>query len=356
MKKLLIAAGTVLMLSVALAACGGSSDSSTDSSTAAETSESTGSTETTVKFVSPTENGLPVGYPEPEGTAPLTIGFSSPTSASEAVQILEQSMEATAGELGGKVVSLDAAIDVNKQVSDIQQLVAQKVDALVVFPIDPHAVVPAVEQANKAGIPTIAVEYNNQEPENVAPFDTQIVQGTDNLAYLEVKQAAEELGEGAKVVQIGLNVPAPTIVAITAATKKWAKAFGLEYLGRADNPSDDIAGGVTAMEGLLAKYPEAEGVLAYNDASAIGAATAARTQGKEMHIYGNYGGASDGLVAIESGKIQGTVVFDQPGVGKYAIWGAYDLIADPNAKLPPTVLPGPPVVVTKENVAEFSSE
>lgn len=357
MKRWLIALA-VLSVSVVLGACGSDSDSS---STAAETTAS-GDTTTTessaasVPFESATENGLPVGYPEPAGDEELTIGFPSPTSASEAVVILEESMEATAAELGGKVVSLDGGLDVDKQVTDIQQLIAQKVDAIVVFPLDPHAVEPAVEQAQKAGIPTVAIEYNNQEPENIGPFDTQIVQGTDNLAYEEVKTAAEALGEGGKVVQIGFAAPVPTLVSITAATKKWAEAFGLDYLGRADNPTDDIAGGEEAMTGLLAKYPDAEGVLAYNDASAIGASAAARTQGKDMYFLGNYGGASDGLTAIESGRMHGTVVFDQPGVGKYAVWGSYDLVEDPNAELPKTVLPGPPVIVTEENVGEFGSE
>jgi ribose transport system substrate-binding protein len=364
MIRRLIAAMAVLSLGVAFAACGssdreGSADKTTGTAAASAAGATTGTaTEaeaeaTSVAFESP-ESDLPVGYPEPKGDKALTIGFASPTSASEAVQVLERSMAAAAKELGGKVVILDAGLDVDKQVSSIQQLVAQKVDAIVVFPLDPHAVVPAIEQAKKAGIPRVAVEYNNQDPNEIGPFDTQIVQGTDRLAYLEVQQAFTDLGEGAKVVQIGINVPAPTLIAITAATKKWAQKFGLDYQGRGDNPSDDIAGGEEVMAGLLAKYPDAEGVLAYNDASAIGASAAARTQGRDMAFYGNYGGASDGISAIENGRIDGTVVFDQPGVGRYAVWGAYDLIENPDTALPKTVLPGPPVVVTKDNVSEFS--
>ena len=80
------------------------------------------------------------------------------------------------------------------------------------------------------------------------------------------------------------------------------------------------------MTGLLAKHPDVQGVLAYNDASAIGAAAAARAQGKKLAIYGNYGGASDGLNAIESGQIRATVAADLPGLAKYAIWGAYHLV------------------------------
>lgn len=360
MTRRLIAAVAVLSTSAVLVACGSSSGGgSGDETTASGSATGTGTASQTaaaasVPFDSP-ESTLPVGYPEPKGDTPLTIGFASPTSASEPIQVLEQSMSATAEKLGGKVVILDAGLDVDKQVSDIQQLVAQKVDAIVVFPLDPHAVVPAVEQAKKAGIPAVAIEYDNQDPNEIGPFDTQIVQGTDRLAYLEVEQAFKDVGKGGKVVQIGLNVPAPTIVAIGNATKKWAEKFGLQYQGRADNPSDDIAGGEKAMAGLLAKYPDAEGVLAYNDASAIGAAAAARTQGRDMRFYGNYGGASDGLTAIENDRIDGTVLFDQPGVGKFAVWGAYDLVEDPDAELPKTVLPGPPVVVTAQNVSKFSA-
>jgi ribose transport system substrate-binding protein len=162
------------------------------------------------------------------------------------------------------------------------------------------------------------------------------------------------LPEGAKVVQIGFPLPVPPIVAVTEGIKQWAIPFGLDLLGSADNTTDDIAGGEEAMTGLLAKYPDAEGVLAYNDASAIGASAAARNQGKEMLLFGNFGGASDGITAIENGRLDGTVVGDAPSVGKYAVWGAYDLVENPDQKLPKTVLPGPPVVVTAENVSEFT--
>jgi ABC-type sugar transport system substrate-binding protein len=168
MTRRLIAAAAVLSTSIALVACGSTSKTGGDG-TAAQTTgtgaataaQTTGAA--TVAFASP-ETKLPGGYPEPQGNKPLTIGFASPTSASEAIQVLEQSMKASAEALGGKVVILDAQLDVDKQVSNIQQLVAQKVDAIVVFPLDPHAVVPAVEQARKAGIPAVAIEYDNQHP------------------------------------------------------------------------------------------------------------------------------------------------------------------------------------------------
>jgi ribose transport system substrate-binding protein len=353
MKKWMIAVA-VLSIGVFLAACGSDSGSS---STGETSSGGDTTTETTaqVEFKSATESGLPVGYPEPAGDEELTIGWPGPTSASEGVASVERSMKATISELGGKMIALDAERDVDKQITDIQQLIAQKVDAIVVYPIDAGAVLPAVEQAKKAGIPVVAIEYNSKEPENVAPFDTQVLFGNERAAYEQVRTAAEMLPEGAKVVQIGFPLPVPTIVAITTATKEWAKAFGLDLLGRADNPTDDIAGGEEAMTGLLAEYPDAEAVLTYNDASAIGAAAAARSQGKEMLFFGNTG-ASDGITAVENGRIDSTVVSDRAGVGKYAVWGAYDLVEDPNAKLPKTVLTGPPVAVTAENVSEFSTD
>ena len=232
MKRWLASAALVLYVSTALGACGSDSDGSTPNAGGEATSSGTSAVaSTSVPFESKTESGLPVGYPKPRGEKPLTIGFPSPNAASEPMQIMEETMKAAVEELGGNLVVLDAAIGVDKQVRDIQQLVAQKVDAIVVFPIDPGAVEPAVEQARKAGIPALAVEYNNQDPNDTGPFATQIVQGTDRLAYLEVQQAAEALSKGGSVVQIGLNIPAPTIVSITNATKKWAEAFGLDYLG-----------------------------------------------------------------------------------------------------------------------------
>ena len=51
-----------------------------------------------------------------------------------------------------EVKALDAQLDPAKQVTDVDQLVAQKVDLIVVYPLDENSLKPALKRAQDAGI------------------------------------------------------------------------------------------------------------------------------------------------------------------------------------------------------------
>ena len=96
---------------------------------------------------------------------PFTIGFTNPLGSNDQLAVLQRAIEARAECLGGTVVSLDSNLDVDKQISDIDQLVSQNVDGIVVFPLDAQAVIPAVERARDAGIKTVGVNVTLEDPD-----------------------------------------------------------------------------------------------------------------------------------------------------------------------------------------------
>ncbi len=51
----------------------------------------------------------------------------------------------------------DANLDVSKQLDQIDNFIAQKVNAIVVVPVDYDGIVPGIEKANQAGIPVISL-------------------------------------------------------------------------------------------------------------------------------------------------------------------------------------------------------
>jgi len=56
-----------------------------------------------------------------------------------------------------RITFSDAQGDISKQLDQIDNFIAQKVNAIVVVPVDYQGIVPGVEKANKAGIPVIAL-------------------------------------------------------------------------------------------------------------------------------------------------------------------------------------------------------
>jgi ribose transport system substrate-binding protein len=278
-----------------------------------------------------------LGYLNPEGTS------------NEFLTILGRSMRLATQKLGGSYVEKDAEGDVNAQVSQFDQLIAQHVNGIAVFALDPKSLAPDVARARKAGIHLVTIDLNFNSTTDLGGYESQVWQRRDEAAYMTGRQMAKLAGAGGTLGTIDLIVKVPSIVFSIDRDGYWAKQFGMKVAGNASNPSDDIAGGEKAMNQLLGKISGIKGVMAYNDPSAIGAGSAARSQGMTNLVLAGENGGSDGLGAIKAGRETFTIKLDDPSMGKDFAWGLYDLAE--GVKIPPTVKAGPPVLVDKNNVS-----
>jgi ABC-type sugar transport system substrate-binding protein len=293
---------------------------------------------------------VPSTYPQPKSKH-LTLAYLNPEgSSNEFLTILGESMKLETQKLGGTYVEKDAEGDVNKQVSQFDQLLAQKVDGIAVFALDPKSLAPDVARARKAGVHLVTIDFNFTDPSaaGLQGYESQVWQGRDMGAYLTAQKMSKLLGAGASLSTIDLIVKVPSIVYTIQQDGFWAKKFGLKVAGNASNPTDDIAGGEKAMTSLLGKDNSIKGVMAYNDPSAIGAYSAARSQGITGLALAGENGGSDALGAIKAGRETFTIKLDDPSMGKDFAWGLYDL--SEGVKIPTTIKAGPPVLVDKDNV------
>ena len=105
------------------------------------------------------ESKYPKTYPTPTKKPGFkcTIGFLNPLAANEFLISLQHGIEAESKKLGCSAVSKDAQLNVDKQVTEFNDLIAQKVSAIIVFPNDPKALDPSIAKAKRAGIPVIGI-------------------------------------------------------------------------------------------------------------------------------------------------------------------------------------------------------
>lgn len=340
--RVLFAVASVLALAVVVAACGGNGGGSDNGGG----SSSAGKTAPKVPFNDKLESGVPSSYPKPS-PRPLTIGYSSPNEDVEDLVVLAQTIQDEAGRLGGKVLVRQANNDVNKQVSDLEQLIAQKVDALIVFPLDPKAVLPEFARARKAGIPVLAIDMNLGDAKDAGGATSQVWRRRDRQAYLLVQHMAQLHPQG-KIALIGFAVPVPSITFFLQRVRFWAGRFGLSVQGQVDNKTDDLSGGAQAMTAILGRFPDISGVIAYNDESAVGAYTSARQAGKRDLTLMGANGASAAYAAIRAGRETASAQQPIVSTGQLLVQGAYD--AAEGKKIPPTVLADDPVLLTKQTV------
>ena len=94
----------------------------------------------------------------------LTVGVSWSNFQEERWKTDEAAIKAALEAAGAKYVSADAQSSSAKQLSDIEALMAQGVNALIILGQDTAAVVPAVQAAVDAGIPVVAYDRLIEDP------------------------------------------------------------------------------------------------------------------------------------------------------------------------------------------------
>ncbi len=303
------------------------------------------------------EASLPTTYKAPaKKGASCTIGFQNPTAQNETLGAWQSAVQAEGKVYGCKVIALDDKLSPDQQVTNMQQLLAQHVNVIIFYPLDPKATVPVLKKAKTAGVPVLAVDGTFGSPKATAPYlpyiASQVWQGRDIQAYEQVQQMAK-IAPHAKVGLIGIGAPVPALKYLTVREAFWAKKFGLTIVGEQDNPTDDVTGGTTAANGLLQRYSDMTAVLGYNDPSAIGAYTAARGLHRSLTVIG-VNGSSDGFTAVKAGHEAATVQVDVVGWGVQLVQAAYALITKQHLPLPKIIV-RPSVLITKANVAKAPS-
>jgi ribose transport system substrate-binding protein len=353
-----------LFVSLAIAACGGggSSSSSSSESEPAPTEETTGGEEPageeeggeTAANIPPfegVEDEAAENYPEPK-QGKISLAYMNPQGGNEFLKTLGNAMKLETEKLGGTFTEVTAK-EPNEQVTQMGQLVAQGVEGIAVFPLDPASLAPQVEQAKKAGVKLVTIDLNLEEDglKGLLGYESQILQRRDIGAYLGAKYMAENLESGAEVGGIEFGIKVPSIVYAIERAQYWSEKMGLKWVGNSVNKTDDVAGGEPAGTQLLNEHSDIKGVMAYNDPSAEGAYAAARSAGITDVIFGGFNGGSEARQAIENERQTFSIILDPPSMGKEWAWGLYDLVQ--GTKVPPTVLPKEPVLATAENVGEI---
>lgn len=207
-----------------------------------------------------------------------TIGVSWRHFQEERWKIDEAGIQSVLGDAGYEYVGVDAQADPQKQLTDIEGLMARGVDALIILAQDSAAIIPAFEQASAEGIPTIAYDV----PVDFA--DTLFV-SFDNVAVGrlmgEAMVAAQPTGKWVLIE----GDPMMSIVDLfrqgqMQAVQPLVDKGDIEIVAQQgiENWKPDVA--QTAMDQILTKTNnDVDAVLAMNDGMSGGVAAALAAQG-----------------------------------------------------------------------------
>lgn len=286
----------------------------------------------------------------------VTIGIVELNLSNPFFGTLEKATEAAANAKGWQVMKSEAKVpgDSATQVTAIENMITNKVRAIVVDPANPTALVDVVKKARDKGILVVTVN-SNLTPVNAADATF----ATDNFA------AGKLIGQWAKasapsdphiamldfdlsdgpaggrhngfLAGYGINVKSP-LVAGTALTQ-----------GTVDT-------GQSAMENLLSAHPNVNVVYTINEPDAHGAYTAIKNKGLAGKVaMVSVDGACSGVADVKAGIIGATAMQFPSKMGQMAVEAIAAYVKD-GTKPKPGLTDSGTVLITDKPVAGLSSQ
>ena len=208
----------------------------------------------------------------------------------------------------------DARADVVRQLSQVENFISQKVDAIIVNPVDTASTARISKSAIEAGIPLV---YVNRRPDQKdLPKGVAAVTSDDEEAgKLQMQYVADKLGGKGKIVILLGDLANNS----TTNRTKGIKAVLANYPDvKIEQEQTGIwlrDKGMTLVNDWLTQGREFNAVLANNDEMAIGAAMALKSAGTKPGsvLIAGVDGTPDGLNAITKGEMTVSVFQDAKG-------------------------------------------
>jgi ribose transport system substrate-binding protein len=285
----------------------------------------------------------------------IVIGHSQPNLGWPYIAAVTKVLEAEAKAQGVELVTLSANGDAAKQATDIATLVNRKVKVLLVTSLDGNAVVPALRQVKAANIPIVAV---SNEPSEAGQALLTAFSGPDD--YVQGKIAAELLhdalgGKGGIGIIEGSPGQSTTLLRTKGLKDRLAELkSGITVLAAQTADWNPVKAKELAQAFLTAHGNNMVGVFAQDDNSGAAAAEVFKAANRgDIKVVGT-GGTKNGLAAIKSGLMYGTMDQSPTTDAKKALELAIAIAKGQMPKEKRNVIPMPKI--TSANVANFAGE
>ncbi len=232
----------------------------------------------------------------PASTRPQ-IGVTLLTQAHVFYQDLQKGMQAAADSLGMDLHVVAGEWDLARQTSQVENFLTQKMNAIIVAPVDSRGIVSAIEEANHANIPVFTVDIasvggsvtshiasdNAQGGELVGEYLAKLLNGKGNVAILDQPTLTSVIERVRGFRAAVAKYPGIKIVAAPAVER------GLRDVAK--NKTDN----------LLQAHPALNAIFGSNDDCALGALASVRAAGRSNVLIVGFDATPEARAAIASG-------------------------------------------------------
>jgi ribose transport system substrate-binding protein len=234
-----------------------------------------------------------------------------------------------------------------EQLSQVEDVIVKKPDAIVFIPVDYKAMVPAVEKINAAGIPVVNIT------DRVAGGKFVAFVGADDYSIgLATARALLKAigGKGNVIILEGVKGTLTNTDRVRGFNDALKETPNVKLL--ASQPANyQRLQALQVMENLMQSFPSIDGVLAANDPMAVGAIEALEGANRKALAVG-INGSKEAVELIKSGKLLASGDFN--GFIQGCI-GTEIAVRDLRKQPTPNEVILKPIVITETNFAPYET-
>jgi ribose transport system substrate-binding protein len=273
------------------------------------------------------------------------VGVTLLTEAHVFYQDLKRGLEKAADSLGLDLHVVAGEWDLARQTSQVENFITQKMDAIVIAPVDTRGIVSAVEEANHDSIPVFTVDIsaagghvtshiasdNAQGGRLVGEYLASSLKGRGDIAVLDQPTVSSVIDRVRGFREAIAKYPNIHIVAAPAVER------GLRDVAK------------NKMDNLLQSHPSLAAVFGSNDDCALGALASARAAGRSDVLIVGFDATPEARSAIEKGSQLKADAIQYPEViGRRAIETIYHAL---HGEQVPPVVAVPVGIVDKDSLS-----
>jgi inositol transport system substrate-binding protein len=286
--------------------------------------------------------------PAASGDETITIGLTMKFDDLWLTTLRDAMTEYAASQPGVELIAVDSKEDVATQLGQVENFVAQGVDAIIIIPANTDAADPMTKAAQDAGIPLV---YVNRIPSNLPEGVAYVGSDSIQAGIMQAEWLAEQLGGQGNVVIMNGDLAQEAAQMRTAGEKQVFAEFPDINIIREDTGNWSRDQGLALMENWLASGDQIDAVAANNDEMAIGALQAIEAAGQLGNILvGGVDASPDALQEMDKGRLNVTVFQNAKGQGEGGIKAAIALARGEQIEQITWV---PFELVTPENYKEY---
>jgi ABC-type sugar transport system substrate-binding protein len=249
-----------------------------------------------------------------------TVGVSMRTFDDNYLTNLKNAMDAEAKAKNVQVNFQNGNLDVGKQLSQVQDFIAQHVDAIIVNTVDSSATPKMTQLASQAGIPLVYVSI--KPADKTLPHNVVFVGSDDKAAgTLQGQEMMRRMGGKGNLVIIEGELDNSSAVLRTEAIEEVVKNFPDVKITQKQIANWSRTDAISLVSNWLTTGEKINGIAANNDEMAIGAILALKQAGQspKSYVIGGIDATADAFAEIANGDLAVTVNQGANKIGASAI-------------------------------------